>query len=184
MNLLSNVFLFIFSYSHCVQTLDPRGQKMEVKRGFSYINAFPKHGHMQFWDQETQTLLSAVYFSILAEGPPGCAHGEALSLLHCPLNISEGEREKLNLLSLLFFPLWKGGSIAASFDHLFGSYVFRAFGLGHYTVNLSVDYKKFIKLNTTVRAVLGLVRKEGRKIFVKAVVSAFLRYLLKTFVLF
>ena len=38
------------------------------------------------------------------------------------------------------------------------------------TITLSVDYKKFIKLDTIVRTMAEVVRIEGRKVFVKGTV--------------
>jgi len=58
-----------------------------------------------------------------------------------------------------------GGSIAAEIDQLCGDFVHRAVGLKCVTLNLNVDYKKLIKLDTTVLAVMQLEKKEEKKVW-------------------
>jgi len=61
-----------------------------------------------------------------------------------------------------------GGAIATGFDSFFGSFVLRMMGFGCVTLNLNVNYRKFIPLVPGIVRVEGSVDKiDGRKVTIK-----------------
>jgi len=61
-----------------------------------------------------------------------------------------------------------GGAIATGFDNFFGSFVLRLLGFGCVTLNLNINYRKFIPLLPGIVRVEGTLDKvEGRKVHVK-----------------
>ena len=47
------------------------------RKGLSYITDCPKLGHILYFNKEEKIVIAAVYFSILAEGPPNAVHGNS-----------------------------------------------------------------------------------------------------------
>jgi len=58
-----------------------------------------------------------------------------------------------------------GGAIATALDSCIGYCVLRGVGLGFVTLNLNVNYRKFIKLGSVVRVECKIVKREGRKVY-------------------
>lgn len=61
-----------------------------------------------------------------------------------------------------------GGAIATALDSVLGYYSMFLLGWGCFTLNLNVDYHKFIPLGSTVRFECSLDRIEGKKLFIEA----------------
>jgi acyl-coenzyme A thioesterase PaaI-like protein len=61
-----------------------------------------------------------------------------------------------------------GGAIATALDSALGNLVMRLMGFGCVTLTLTVDYKKFVPVDSTVRIECTKQRIEGRKAFVQA----------------
>jgi len=58
-----------------------------------------------------------------------------------------------------------GGAIAATFDHSFGRCLLRSIGFGsNATLNLGIDYKKFVPIDTVVRISCEPAVRDGRKV--------------------
>jgi len=63
-----------------------------------------------------------------------------------------------------------GGAIATLLDSILGYFTLRLVGWGCFTLNLNVDYKKFIPLGAAMRFECSLGQIEGKKIYVNAAV--------------
>jgi len=64
-----------------------------------------------------------------------------------------------------------GGAIATAFDSILGWTVSRTAGFGSFTLNLNVNYRKFIPLGAVVKIECAVVKKEGRKIYLEGKMS-------------
>ena len=60
-----------------------------------------------------------------------------------------------------------GGATATAFDAAFGWYSVRTKGFGCVTLNLSVNYRKFIPLNSVVRIEIWCEKMEDQKLLMK-----------------
>lgn len=67
-------------------------------------------------------------------------------------------------------PIISIGAIAAMIDSVTGVLAWKC-GFTSVTVNLNVNYKKFIPLDTTVQVEAVVEKVDGRKIFVKAILK-------------
>ncbi|KAL0486325.1 acyl-coenzyme A thioesterase [Acrasis kona] len=57
-----------------------------------------------------------------------------------------------------------GGCIATTVDSMFGWHSCKVLGFGNVTLNLNINYKKFIKLGSIVRIEIRTVNIDGRKL--------------------
>jgi len=61
-----------------------------------------------------------------------------------------------------------GGAIATVLDSCLGSTIQRCLGLGCFTLNLNVNYRKFVPLGAVVKIEGSVVRVEDRKVWLEA----------------
>jgi len=108
-------------------------------KGKHYIRHNPKFKEVtMYYNEEENKVCGIIDFGDLCEGPPGCVHG---------------------------------GAIAALFDMSFAAAVSHCSlgGTGRsVTVNLNVNFRKFVPLDSVKRMEAKVERHEGRKIFLTA----------------
>eukprot|EP01119_Soliformovum_irregulare_P008912 TRINITY_DN22009_c0_g1_i3.p1 TRINITY_DN22009_c0_g1~~TRINITY_DN22009_c0_g1_i3.p1 ORF type:complete len:200 (+),score=44.99 TRINITY_DN22009_c0_g1_i3:79-678(+) len=60
-----------------------------------------------------------------------------------------------------------GGALATSLDSCLGWTTVRALGLGHVTLNLNVNYRKFMKLGDFAKVECKVVKTDDRKVYLE-----------------
>jgi acyl-coenzyme A thioesterase PaaI-like protein len=107
-----------------------------------------------YWNEQNQSIIGAVHFTLKCEGAAGKSY--------MMFNVD---------VILLLKGMVHGGAIATVIDSWLGYLALKADGLGYVTITLTINYKKFVKLDIPVMLETKIDKQEGKKKYMSAVMS-------------